>query len=786
MAINETTLENRLQLIETKLNEIQTAFGNLASRAMLKQYSAILQSSLTGLRNDLEQAEITGAGPALEAHKTADHHTQYHTDVRGDLRYYTQSVFIDTTAGAGDAGKPVKLNENGLLDPSLVSLSFEDHGELGGLDDDDHTQYFNTIRGDARYSQLDHTHTNFDEIICSGVIVPSGQIGIGTSEPEGILHIVSPLTESDIDIVFEKRDGWLQYSSDVYTDSSNAYAASHSAFVMMRKARGSPEAPEPVQEGDTLGGISWRGWDGASWLQPSLIMCDVDGEVDINNVPTSLVFYTGTRYRYRRMVIGSDGKVGIGTTTPNELLTLEGVLSLQEQDDYSETHDGYGSIWAKSDGKLYFTNDLGTEYDLTSQGLEVVSGLNGRIAFFTSDDSIAGHDDLFWNQEDNKLELTGSGGLSCAGPLNVSGAANIYSVTTTADVTIGTGRRYLCNGRYQILSSSDGNVTLAGWSTTALSSLIFGAGTSAYPAIVPVGSELHFKTGDLADFTSLTCDHVNVYDSIKFSEYSKIKSSVDGDLLIDNAASTGFNMLKFGGETSLFPALKVSGIELQVRLADDSNYAYLRCHAFNAQVGITSGGPITAAASSAFKWNTRSRLYAPSDGNILITNNAQDGFGLLQFGGSDNTCPALKRENADLQVRLADDSNYAQITAGTFYAITRFRVYPTGRIEFGGRSEIRSSADGYLELFNDAQSDFTGLRFGGTTATEPMIKRDGTGFQATLADDSAVTTFESIVKATGLTTTERDALSAEAGMIIFNTTVSGFQGYNGTTWQDLV
>jgi hypothetical protein len=33
-----------------------------------------------------------------------------------------------------------------------------DHGALTGLSDDDHTQYHNNLRGDARYSQLGHTH----------------------------------------------------------------------------------------------------------------------------------------------------------------------------------------------------------------------------------------------------------------------------------------------------------------------------------------------------------------------------------------------------------------------------------------------------------------------------------------------------------------------------------------------------------------------------------------------------------------------------------------------------
>lgn len=34
-----------------------------------------------------------------------------------------------------------------------------DHGALTGLGDDDHTQYHNNTRGDARYSQLGHSHS---------------------------------------------------------------------------------------------------------------------------------------------------------------------------------------------------------------------------------------------------------------------------------------------------------------------------------------------------------------------------------------------------------------------------------------------------------------------------------------------------------------------------------------------------------------------------------------------------------------------------------------------------
>lgn len=85
-----------------------------------------------------------------------DDHTQYHNDTRGDARYYTQtqldagqldnryfteSEHLNTSAGAGDAGKPVKLDAGGHIDATMINDADIDHGSIGGLSDDDHAQY---------------------------------------------------------------------------------------------------------------------------------------------------------------------------------------------------------------------------------------------------------------------------------------------------------------------------------------------------------------------------------------------------------------------------------------------------------------------------------------------------------------------------------------------------------------------------------------------------------------------------------------------------------------------
>lgn len=91
-----------------------------------------------------------------------DDHLQYHNDTRGDALYYRKTEFKNASAGAGDAGKPVVLDAAGHIDATMVNDADIDHGSVGGLADDDHTQYHNDTRGDARYfksstpSAIDH------------------------------------------------------------------------------------------------------------------------------------------------------------------------------------------------------------------------------------------------------------------------------------------------------------------------------------------------------------------------------------------------------------------------------------------------------------------------------------------------------------------------------------------------------------------------------------------------------------------------------------------------------
>jgi len=66
------------------------------------------------------------------------------------------------------------------------------------------------------------------------------------------------------------------------------------------------------------------------------------------------------------------GNVGIGTTSPNQKLTIEGTMSLKEQASANSDTAAYGQIWVKTatPNELYFTDDAGTDTQISPHPLD--------------------------------------------------------------------------------------------------------------------------------------------------------------------------------------------------------------------------------------------------------------------------------------------------------------------------------------------------------------------------------------------------------------------------------
>lgn len=138
-----------------------------------------------------------------------------------------------------------------------------------------------------------------------------------------------------------------------------------------------------------------------------------------------------------------------------------------------------------------------------------------------------------------------------------------------------------------------------------------------------------------------------------------------------NNAGVTFTGLRYdvtdtaSGASSLLLDLKVGGVsQWTVSKGGMGTLAGgLICGSITASANIIGAVDIYAGAARWIGLNGRSLLSSAVNGNLLISNFAVTDFGLLQFGGTSASFPALKRSATTLQARLADDSAFATLAA---------------------------------------------------------------------------------------------------------------------------
>jgi hypothetical protein len=91
-------------------------------------------------------------------------------------------------------------------------------------------------------------------------------------------------------------------------------------------ARGTEASPTTVANGDYLSGIHLGGHDGTSFITTSYILAKVNGTVATGSIPTDILFETGSTAAGtgEKMRLTSAGRLGIGTSSPSEMLHVVG------------------------------------------------------------------------------------------------------------------------------------------------------------------------------------------------------------------------------------------------------------------------------------------------------------------------------------------------------------------------------------------------------------------------------------------------------------------------------
>lgn len=106
-------------------------------------------------------------------------------------------------------------------------------------------------------------------------------------------------------------------------------------------------------------------------------------------------------------------------------------------------------------------------------------------------------------------------------------------------------------------------------------------------------------------------------------------------------------------------------------------------------------------STAIFEFGSYTIASAPSDGNFMLQNQAQNDFGLLQLGGTTSAFPALARSLAELHAMLADGSDYANLTAAALSsassksAKTTLDVSEPTTVTFSGGGDATKTATGF-------------------------------------------------------------------------------------------
>jgi hypothetical protein len=251
---------------------------------------------------------------------------------------------------------------------NLVTSSGSDHGTLGGLEDDDHTQYL-LADGSRTATELTVTNTLTVDTDTLHVDSTNNRVGIGTTTPTVTLQVdsgstdqyaapqiyIAPSGHASSDRAAIQLDD-IQLLTDIFgngTEDFSIYSNNAAAHRLSIDGSGNVGVgtTTPSQELDVNGDIVVPVGNGIMFDRVGSDLHILYKETPSSSTygsPDDVVLRNpnGARLRFQtngtndRMTIDSSGRVGIGTTSPSEKLEVNGNV---EANNLSVTHINVGA-----------------------------------------------------------------------------------------------------------------------------------------------------------------------------------------------------------------------------------------------------------------------------------------------------------------------------------------------------------------------------------------------------------------------------------------------------------
>jgi hypothetical protein len=202
------------------------------------------------------------------------------------------------------------------------------------------------------------------------------------------------------------------------------------------------------------------------------------------------------------------------------------------------------------------------------------------------------------------------------------------------------------------------------------------------------------------------------------------------------------------------------------------------------QFTVSRAGAVTAGninvITNLYMSNYQSSLASSASGVIRLLNAAENDFNRLQFGGTTNAFPAIKRNGAAIDFRLADDSAFCNINAGN-----TILKGSTSNNAANALLVTNSSDTQILRVRNDGQVQI-GTSSNFTVDGNTTFNRYELVVGALSAIPSAVLSATSTTQGflpPRMTTTQKNAIaSPAAGLVVYDTTLNKLCVFT-TAWE---
>ncbi len=525
----------------------------------------------------------------------------------------------------------------------------------------------------------------------------SGKVGIGTPSPGELLDI------------FSTTDADMQLTTQANIDASS---------IFLRRAKAGPSI---VALADTIGDIRGYGYDGANYFMTSRIMFEVDDTPGINDMPGKITFYTtpdGSTTGQVRMTIKNDGNVGIGTTSPTNLLhiynvsTTSGMRLTGNNLEFNRPNNGNSTIDKIDTGSLTFRmGESSTEVMRITTGGNVGIGTtspqhaldirNGNIwlqgtgatfyldangsdstsqnLFFRNTGTAKAHitfsNDLIFQDAGgvSKLEIQKNYGIVASGGIIAAGAHNAFGVGATVGWV---------GNRFTNVFTSDGGST-------------FVLGMDIDPTITMAPGDISFAAYVGIDGFGITTQENETIGHIESLRITEPQVTVSSGATVNKASSLYIESAPTEGTVS--SALYIEHGD--TRLGATSGKTYI--------------GPLGATNPNAML------VVKGGNANTMIIDNDGSRYTELDFANNGTIKTGIYWDNTNTSLQVAGGTitvKSGNVGIGTTAPGAKLDIASTG-----STASIRGGGTTYFDIYgnttDDADSHITRIGGGGDVTT---------------------------------------------------------------------